>query len=272
MNELVHVIDGYTPIIWSMRFQQHKNEITAVNRMNKEIRKNTNNKVTKLIRHPNTPSDISENAAKFAYYLHYKVLPNWNTPTGDLIINEEGTITKLEVKAIKCGPSSFGPTETWNKLIMVFFSFEYNSDDEIIGNILTVKEIGISDNSEKWQQLKVSKGNEELFVDMDESFELPFSDTDTEEQKRKTLEKCKIIELKTFCDKLRIKKATSKKQIIDNLISDNKIKQRKSQTYGDQCKQGRRPRMLFEEIEKQLGEEEIKILYSGSFEELLGRL
>ena len=44
MNELVHVMDGYTPIIWSMRFQQHKNEINDVNRMNKEIRKNTNNK------------------------------------------------------------------------------------------------------------------------------------------------------------------------------------------------------------------------------------
>lgn len=47
------------------------------------------------------------------------------------------------------------------------------------------------------------------------------------------------------------------------------LKVSKTQTYGDQCSQGRRPRLSFSQIQSQIGQDHCKLLWSGDIRDLL---
>jgi hypothetical protein len=153
---------------------------------------NTNQKFkNKKIRSPNFPEAISENIVKFAYNYVYKISPLWNIASGDLELYdiELQKNIKLEVKGFSSnGPSSFGPTEQWNKI---------------------------------------------YFVDC-----------------------CKFMD---------------KQFIIYEICLSNKdydfymIKVNKKETYKDQCDAGKRPRITFNEIKKQLGNK-CKEIFNGSID------
>lgn len=77
----------------------------------------------KYLRKSNFSSESSENIAKFAYFKYTNNMPTWNTKFGDLQVIENNKTIKLEVKGsldlMDGGPSSFGPTECWDKLLFV---------------------------------------------------------------------------------------------------------------------------------------------------------
>lgn len=113
---------------------------------------NINNQLLKKkIRNENFPSHISENIVKFAIYKKYNIMPCWDTNVGDLIINKNNILKKIEVKGfMSTGPTSFGPTENWDWIYFV---------DAI--NILTKKiiiyEIKLSNKNIIWQNIKINK-------------------------------------------------------------------------------------------------------------------
>lgn len=75
-------------------------------------------KFSDKIRRPNIGSEITENIARFAYQRYFNIKTCWiNTKIGDIICSDG---KKIEVKAFSSdGPSSFGPTETWDILLFV---------------------------------------------------------------------------------------------------------------------------------------------------------
>jgi hypothetical protein len=98
-------------------------------------------------RNENFPSDISENIAKFAIYKKYGIMPSWNTDKGDLIYNKK----RLEIKGfMSVGPSSFGPTETWDKIYFV------NAID-IFNKNFKVYEISLSNKCEIFRKIQISQ-------------------------------------------------------------------------------------------------------------------
>ena len=81
-------------------------------------------------------------------------MPWWDTDKGDLIIvNIAGggdVIKRIEVKAFMSdGPSSFGPTETWNWLYFV------DAKDTLTG-FFKVYEIKCSNTSEEMKNVRIS--------------------------------------------------------------------------------------------------------------------
>jgi hypothetical protein len=114
-------------------------------------------------------------------------MPSWNCK-GDLTINGR----KLEVKCYTSnGPSSFGPTESWN---IIYFLDARN----FLKRHLTCWRVALSNTSSKWKSIKVNK----------------------------------------------------------------------AQTFDDQCKQGRRPRMSFEDIRKYIPNTHVECIYDGSFDDI----
>lgn len=109
---------------------------------------------TKKIRYSNFPSHISENLVKYAFYKKYRIMPSWDTNTGDLIIyNNYCRPIRIEVKGslnLSKGPSSFGPTEEWD---MIYFVDAYNYES----NIYKIYEINLSNRSDKWKNLRINK-------------------------------------------------------------------------------------------------------------------
>jgi hypothetical protein len=102
----------------------------------------------KKIRNTNFPSEISENIVKFVFFHKYKVMPTWDTDTGDLQCG--GML--IEVKAFSStGPTSFGPTEKWD---IVYFLDATQFND----SVFKVYECKLKNTSHIWQQLKVNKG------------------------------------------------------------------------------------------------------------------
>ena len=103
----------------------------------------------KKIRYSNFPSHISENIVKFAIAKKYKIMPNWDTHKGDLVLNN----LRIEVKGsinLYNGPPTFGPTEYWDRIYFVDgIDFKLNKYD--------IYEIKLSSSSEKWKNLKVNK-------------------------------------------------------------------------------------------------------------------
>jgi len=112
-----NINDDFTYDILNELLDAHITYITNIKKINsKLINKN------KEIRNPNFPEAISENIVKFAYNYVYKKCPSWNTLSGDLELYDDTLkkILKLEVKGFSSnGPSSFGPTEQWNKLYFI---------------------------------------------------------------------------------------------------------------------------------------------------------
>jgi hypothetical protein len=106
-----------------------------------------NKKNCKRISMPPFPSFISENLTRLAYQKKYDISPNWNTNPGDLSLNG----LKFEVKGFSSdGPCSFGPDEHWDKLFLV----DCRSYQE---KMFTVHQIDLSDSSDTWQSIKISK-------------------------------------------------------------------------------------------------------------------
>jgi hypothetical protein len=105
--------------ILSQMLKIHIVDYKLLDKINKEIKKTSVEngiKKYKICRHSNFPSHISENIAKFAIHKKYKIMPNWNTKHGDLILCNK----QIEIKAFSSnGPTSFGPTEKWDYIYFV---------------------------------------------------------------------------------------------------------------------------------------------------------
>lgn len=111
----------------------------------------------KKIRNDNFPSHISENIAKFAIYKKYKIMPNWDTDSGDLEINLINFTKKLEIKGFSStGPTSFGPTEAWD----IIYFVDARKSKKFLFKIYEIK---LSNKSEIFQNIKVNKN--ETFKD-----------------------------------------------------------------------------------------------------------
>lgn len=140
----------------------------------------------KKIRYHNFPSEISENIVKFVFFHKYKIMPTWDTQSGDL---QYGNML-IEVKAFSStGPTTFGPTERWD-IIYFLDAMQFHK------NFFKVYECRLKNTSHQWQQLKVNK----------------------------------------------------------------------TETYKDHCMKGRRPRLCFSNIFKQLGSH-CKLIFEGDFHE-----
>jgi len=151
---------------------------------NQEINKQLSKK---KIRNENFPSEISENIVKFCLYKKYKIMGCWDTNEGDLILLNN----KIEVKGfMSSGPSSFGPTETWDRIYFVDCKDTLNKNFKVF-------EIKLSNNNIKWKNIKLNK----------------------------------------------------------------------TQTFDEQCCEKRRPRLAFEEIQKQLGND-CKLIFYGNIKDL----
>lgn len=103
----------------------------------------------KKCRNENFPSEISENICKFALCKKYKMMPNWDSVSGDLDFYNK----KIEVKGfMSCGPSSYGPTEKWDYICFVdaqdFKNFRFK-----------VYLIKLKNTSDEWRNLKLTKLN-----------------------------------------------------------------------------------------------------------------
>lgn len=139
-------------------------------------------KKKKKIRHANFPSEISENIVKFIFFQKYHIIPTWDTNSGDL---QCGTMS-IEVKAFSSsGPTSFGPTEKWDRIYFL-------DATRFLESRFRVYECNLKNTSPIWQRLRVNK----------------------------------------------------------------------KETFAQQCHQGRRPRICFSEIQKQLGHH-CKLFYDG---------
>ena len=115
------------------------------------VEANQNINGARKIRAPNFPSEISENIAKYALFLKYGTMPNWQVKSGDLEIFHEKKIKKIEVKGFTTiSPSSFGPTEAWDHLVFV------DGCDFEKGNF-KVFEIKLSNVSEQFGKIKLNK-------------------------------------------------------------------------------------------------------------------
>jgi hypothetical protein len=152
-------------------------------------------------RNPNFPSEISENLVKFAFQRKYNVVPCWDIKKGDLTVNlftrrsaDTLTITKrLEVKGFtSAGPSSFGPTESWNQIYFVD-AIDFRNKH------FKIHEINLSNRDSTWRDIKV-----------------------------------------------------------------NQI-----ESYNDQCKQKRRPRICFNNLIKQIDDEHHKVIFDGHIDMLI---
>ena len=106
-----------------------------------------NEKINKIkkIRQPNFPEVISEYIAKKVYEKLYKKKVKFGK-SGDLVCEDK----KIEVKAFTSnGPSSFGPTETWDELIFV-------NATNFKKNRFKVYIINLSNDCEKWKNIKIN--------------------------------------------------------------------------------------------------------------------
>lgn len=99
------------------------------------------------IRNPNFPSEISENVAKFALFKWSGIMGSWDTKIGDL----ELLGNRIEIKGFMSdGPISFGPSEKWRYLCII-------DAKRHLENHFTVYLIKLSNTTETWRNIKVSK-------------------------------------------------------------------------------------------------------------------
>lgn len=105
----------------------------------------------KKIRNDNFPSHISENIVKFAIYRKYKIMPCWDTDKGDLVINKLNLPLRIQVKGfVSCGPSSFGPKQSWDWIYFV------DAKDTLNYNF-KVYEIKLSNKNHIFRNIKLNK-------------------------------------------------------------------------------------------------------------------
>lgn len=102
------------------------------------------------MRRLNFPSEISENIAQSCLYIYYGIYTTWSTgtSTGDLLDFNNNLI---EVKGFtSSGPISFGPTESWSKIVFI------DGTDYINYNFKCYL-CSYSNNSDNWKNIKINK-------------------------------------------------------------------------------------------------------------------
>lgn len=116
-------------------------------------------------RNPNLPSEITENIVKFVICKIYKIMPTWWSNKGDLAINKPGIFKQIEVKGFtSSGPSSFGPTESWDMLYFV-------DAEELIHGKFKVYQILLSNTNKIFRDIPLSK--KETYGDIADSRRRP---------------------------------------------------------------------------------------------------
>jgi len=128
---------------------EYINIINTINNINKEINKDC--KKHKMVRNINFPSEISENIVKFFLRKKYNTSNiNWNILKGDLKWDND----QLEIKGFSSsGPSSFGPTEQWDKLYFIdCIKFKEKK--------FKIYEICLSNNDNIWKNIKLNNKGE----------------------------------------------------------------------------------------------------------------
>jgi len=142
-KQMIKLHDGMTLELLRNCIQHYLNTIAHEKNMNLLLK-------LKKIRMSNFPSYISENIVKFTIAKLYKIIPTWDTKSGDLaIING----IRIEVKGslnLNKGPITFGPTEEWDRIYIV-------DGINMIKNQYKVYEIRLSNKSEKWKNIKINK-------------------------------------------------------------------------------------------------------------------
>lgn len=135
--------DSFTKDILIQLIEHHNNSNMFYNEINKKL-------ITKKLRLPNYPSEITENLVKFAIKKKYNVAPCWDTTKGDLSLFDKKLEVKGSIDLLHGGPSSFGPTEEWHRIYFV------DAIDTLKKNF-TIYEIKLSNKSEIWKNIKVNK-------------------------------------------------------------------------------------------------------------------
>lgn len=136
--------DNYTLKILNIRLDNYINSLIVTDHINHLLSK-------KKIRKDNFPSDISENIAKFAIAKKYRIIPCWDTIKGDIIFNKKDIFRQIEVKGFMSqGPSSFGPTETWDWIYFV-------DGLDIQNKNFKIYEVKLSNTSKTWRSIKINK-------------------------------------------------------------------------------------------------------------------
>ena len=101
----------------------------------------------KKCRNDNFPSHISENIVKFILFKKYNIMPCWDTSKGDLTLLDK----QLEIKGfMSSGPSSFGPTESWDWIYFLDAIDCRNKNFKLY-------EIKLSNNNLIWKDIIMSK-------------------------------------------------------------------------------------------------------------------
>ena len=219
--------DNMTLSIVDQMLDKYIDKIKFNEMINKKLSK-------KKIRNDNFPSEISENIVKFALNKKYKIMPCWDTDSGDLdFVNK-----RLEIKGFSStGPSSFGPTESWD-YIYFLDALEFKEKK------FKLYEIKLSNNSEKWRNLVISGRR---------------FDTTNIPAVPDNVDKLSKSELKKLCDARGISCSGNKSKLISSLKNNEPgSKYNNVKTYGmlaDKGKGGTRPHICFELIKEQLGED-----------------
>lgn len=135
---------GMTPELLLRCIDSYANTIKDEKQINESL-------IHKKIRLSNFPSHISENIVKLAYNKKYGIMPNWDIKPGDLLCIDQNI--RLEVKGfidLSNGPPTFGPTENWDQ---IYFLDGLNNHEKKY----KIYEIRLSNQSDKWKNLKISK-------------------------------------------------------------------------------------------------------------------
>lgn len=141
-TNLQKLLDGMTQTILESMLDKYIDYSLFITNLNKRLNK-------KKCRNQNFPSEISENICKFAIYKKYKIMPSWDTTKGDLIMLSQ----QIEVKGFMSdGPSSFGPSEKWDKIYFVDCRSFANKKFKVF-------EIKLSHKHPNWRAIKLTQNS-----------------------------------------------------------------------------------------------------------------
>ena len=141
-QQLQKLSDNMTSTLVIQLLNQYITYIKSIEEINKKLTK-------KKCRNPNFPSEVSENICKFAIYKKYKIMPIWDTNSGDLELFQK----KIEVKGFMSdGPSSFGPTEKWDYIYFV-------DCRDFLNKKFKIFEIKLANTDLRWRLIRLTKEN-----------------------------------------------------------------------------------------------------------------
>jgi len=242
-KEFLMLNDNYTIKLLNTCLDKYIRDLDFTKKINLHVSK-------KKRRNENFPSDISENIVKFAIAKKYGVMPCWDTDKGDLIIKKKNIFIQIEVKGFTSnGPTSFGPTENWDRIYFV-------DGMNIRNKIFKVYEIPLSNTCEIWRSIRIS-GTE---FDVGEIHDLPDN-----------IETLKKKELEILCKDRGLTTSGNKNDLIERIKTQtpgSKFKQPK--TYGEICAQKRRGELrsgFYQTFKPQL-EKYCKLIFDGHISEL----